>query len=397
MNKLSLVSIAFVSAALFLWLVWPTPYSTPFGYVTKDSANVVRYNRITRAMDCYWWSDGVWRPWKKPMETGSGAAQKDKGKDKIAKDLEKGAGAKTPEDKIMFSEALAKRAEAGDAEAQYALGVAYCRGQGVAQDFGDAVRWYLKSAEQGHPDAQCNLAMHYFKGEGVDRDMKKAVDWWKKSAEQGNAKAQCNLGECYQEGKGVEKDENQAAFWWKKSAEQGYLAAQMYLKYSSKGKTDERAFVRENPFNHVDSGKLYFRIYNCAVGDSVYFSTFNENTGIGLCRLFLEEAGSYTGQYWDLRKDGLLSNQFLGPSRVVASNEQGELCMGVRGTTSEKIKFVADVEGKNWKIILGEKYLSADPEVKYPSSRHHKIFLSSKDLGGKSRWKIYPSNRPLAP
>jgi len=61
-------TILVVGAILFAWFIWPTPYATPFGYVTEGSANVVRYNRLTKGMDCYWWSDGKWRTWKKPHD-----------------------------------------------------------------------------------------------------------------------------------------------------------------------------------------------------------------------------------------------------------------------------------------------------------------------------------------
>jgi TPR repeat protein len=48
-------------------------------------------------------------------------------------------------------------AQAGDAEAQFNLGVMYDRGQGVPQDDVQAAEWYRKAAEQGHAAAQNNL------------------------------------------------------------------------------------------------------------------------------------------------------------------------------------------------------------------------------------------------
>ncbi|MDE4699642.1 SEL1-like repeat protein, partial [Klebsiella pneumoniae] len=47
-----------------------------------------------------------------------------------------------------------KSAEAGDAKAQYNLGVAYATGQGVRQDNRTAVEWYRKAADQGDATAQ---------------------------------------------------------------------------------------------------------------------------------------------------------------------------------------------------------------------------------------------------
>ena len=79
---------------------------------------------------------------------------------------------------------LEKKAEAGDPYAQFNLGNAYYKGNGVPQDYKEAVKWYTKSANQGVADAQCNLASCYEKGEGVTQDIEEAVKWWKKAAEQ---------------------------------------------------------------------------------------------------------------------------------------------------------------------------------------------------------------------
>ena len=48
---------------------------------------------------------------------------------------------------------LLVKAERGNASAQYSLGLFYFEGLGVAQDYQEAVRWYLKAAEQGYAEA----------------------------------------------------------------------------------------------------------------------------------------------------------------------------------------------------------------------------------------------------
>ena len=82
-----------------------------------------------------------------------------------------------------------------------------------------------KRAEQGDADAQFNLGWMYLNGEGITKDLKQAFYWYKKSAEQGYAKAQNNLGLMYINGEGTLKDLKQAAFWIKKSYENGYEEA----------------------------------------------------------------------------------------------------------------------------------------------------------------------------
>jgi len=131
-------------------------------------------------------------------------------------------------ERTFFDEAKAK-AEKGDANAQNELGVCYYKGQGVAQDKVEAVKWYGKAAEQGDAKAQFNLGLCYVKGDGVAEDHVEAVKWFAKAAQQNVPEAQYNLGICYAKGDGVTKDVNVAAEWFRKSAGQEYADAQCEL------------------------------------------------------------------------------------------------------------------------------------------------------------------------
>ena len=62
---------------------------------------------------------------------------------------------------------LLRLAEQGDAEAQHKLGRMYGKGQGLSQNYSEAVKWYRKAAEQGLPEAQRSLGFMYAKGQGV--------------------------------------------------------------------------------------------------------------------------------------------------------------------------------------------------------------------------------------
>ena len=57
------------------------------------------------------------------------------------------------------------------------MGAMYEKGQGVPQDYKEAVKWYRLSAEQGYADAQYNLGQIYRRGEGVPRDYVLAHMW----------------------------------------------------------------------------------------------------------------------------------------------------------------------------------------------------------------------------
>jgi len=136
-----------------------------------------------------------------------------------------------PNDVDIFKETF-KKAEAGDVEAQYNLGLMYARGDGVPQDYNEAVKWYTKAAEQGDAAAQLNLGVMYHEGHGVSQDYKEAFKWCSRAAKQGNHLAQYNLCNMYYSGRGVKQDFREAVKWCAKAAEQGNIEAQSALGLS---------------------------------------------------------------------------------------------------------------------------------------------------------------------
>jgi putative methionine-R-sulfoxide reductase with GAF domain len=72
---------------------------------------------------------------------------------------------------------LEKLARNGDADAQFSLGARYATGDEVAQDYSQAVKWFMRSAEQGHVVAQAALGACYWAGRGVPQDYVKSYMW----------------------------------------------------------------------------------------------------------------------------------------------------------------------------------------------------------------------------
>ena len=65
----------------------------------------------------------------------------------------------------------------------------YDYGQGVVQDYVEAVKWYRLAAQQGHAGAQRNLGAMYSIGQGVLKDYVKAHSWLNLGAASGNTDA----------------------------------------------------------------------------------------------------------------------------------------------------------------------------------------------------------------
>ena len=68
-----------------------------------------------------------------------------------------------------------KAADQGNSFAQYNIGVLYDRGQGVKQDYNEAMKWFYKAAKQGESYSQFSIGLLYYNGQGVKQDYKEAI------------------------------------------------------------------------------------------------------------------------------------------------------------------------------------------------------------------------------
>jgi TPR repeat protein len=108
---------------------------------------------------------------------------------------------------------LETAAASGNATAQFQLGRAYFRGEGLATEKAKAHEWILKSAEQGNPDAITSMGYFYSQGVVLEKDEAKAIEWFRKGAEAGSAKSQLNLGLMLRQGKTIPLDNTESLKW----------------------------------------------------------------------------------------------------------------------------------------------------------------------------------------
>lgn len=124
---------------------------------------------------------------------------------------------------------LTQRAEAGDAPAQFELGRAYYRGNGVAKDAEKAALWIRRAAEAGYRDAIEGLGFLYTTGNGVAQDEEEAVKWFRLAAEAGSARAKLNVGLLLRQGKTIPLSNEESLRFMQEAAEGGSLEARSYL------------------------------------------------------------------------------------------------------------------------------------------------------------------------
>ncbi|MDA7984965.1 MAG: sel1 repeat family protein [Alphaproteobacteria bacterium] len=128
----------------------------------------------------------------------------------------------TPEEQERERD-LWHRANAGEAEAQYRLGLMYETGEGAPQQVDrTAIEQYLLAAKQGHSKSQYNLSRMCREGRGMEANNKEARRWLLAAAEGGNLIAQHDLGKRCAE---VRKDFVQAYMWLMVSGYNGHKPA----------------------------------------------------------------------------------------------------------------------------------------------------------------------------
>lgn len=120
---------------------------------------------------------------------------------------------------------MRQRANDGDPECQYLLGLSYLNGSdGLKQNSAHAVMWLNKAASSGNTSAQCLLGEYYEDKRKYD----KATHWYRLACGLGHSRAALRLGYMYEIGGGVSKDLKIAMEYYKKALELGEPQAKKY-------------------------------------------------------------------------------------------------------------------------------------------------------------------------
>lgn len=136
-------------------------------------------------------------------------------------------------------------AENDNVEAMKELGYLYLYGQsGVcAADETEAKKWYNRAimkytaeAEKGNSDAMCHLGEMYQNGQGVEENFREALKWYKKAADNGNITGMFCVAVLYDPDfytadlrDQIGENEEESIIWYKKAAEAGDLLSMRIL------------------------------------------------------------------------------------------------------------------------------------------------------------------------
>jgi uncharacterized protein len=133
-----------------------------------------------------------------------------------------------------------RSADAGSAEAAYALARHYGGFTGKTVDRGRAHAYTLQAAERGHVAAQLELAFSFFNGnDALPRDLVASRRWFTAAAERGSPAASCMLGDFHRHGfGGAPQSHAEANRWYALGAESQDRCApkaqyELYVSYSA--------------------------------------------------------------------------------------------------------------------------------------------------------------------
>lgn len=88
--------------------------------------------------------------------------------------------------------------------------------------------WYFKLAEYGDPKSQFVVARAYEKGQGIAVNLEQALRYYKLAAQNHHDEAAMRLGAIYaQDSAWGEADPDQALFWYEYAAQNNYVPAQL--------------------------------------------------------------------------------------------------------------------------------------------------------------------------
>lgn len=242
--------------------------------------------------------------------------------------------------------------------------LAYQRG-----DFRATLAEIQPLASQGVPEAQNLLGLLYRKGQGVPQDFKEAVRWWRAAAEAGLASAQNNLATMYEAGLGVPQNTNEAIRLYKLAAQQGDPLALSTLQ-------NRFDMIPPQPSDGTDSQNQAYREGVQAYARRDYRTAFlhwrsaaTQNNGPAQIQLAqLHEAG--LGAPFDLAEAANLYRNAAVQGYAVAQNNLGSMYLsgkGVPANPREAVKWfrlAAEQGNGTAQLNLGMMYRSGNSVTK---------------------------------
>ncbi|MBO7489656.1 MAG: sel1 repeat family protein [Bacteroidales bacterium] len=281
------------------------------------------------------------------------------------------------------------KAEQGDAEAQNLIALWYYEGTNIAQDYAQAVNWWIKSAKQNNVDAIAHLGDCYLAGNGVTADTVKAHQLYIRAirsghktlldtlcvrATNGDIASSLTVAQCYRNGYGTKRNQQEAARFYSMAAAKGNVegmreAGILYMSLKQSKEADEwlkKAVDAGDTTASYYYGKMYFdgKIVQKDDAKAVRYLTVAANSGMAAAQYEMGNA-YYRGegvtkdlkQALDWHIKAALQGNWPASWGVACSYKNGE---GVKASCSQAFHWYRTAAGNGYqnkiaKLLSGEE------------------------------------------
>ena len=141
-------------------------------------------------------------------------------------------------DTVKAQKLLERTAEQDLDAAQYALGKLYLSDDADVHDSAKGIYWLKRSADNGNDFAAYRLGKEYLSGNNVSKDAAAAAEYLRQAANNGNAYAQYLLGKLTLIGEGIPKDMDAAYEWFAAARDNGHAYAEFFMKRMERGEQE---------------------------------------------------------------------------------------------------------------------------------------------------------------
>ena len=141
-------------------------------------------------------------------------------------------------DTVKAQKLLERAAEQDLDAAQYALGKLYLSDDADVHDPAKGIYWLKRSADNGNDYAAYRLGKEYLSGKNTVKDAETAVSYLRRAADNGNAYAQYLLGKLTLMGEGIPKDMDAAYEWFAAARDNGHTYAEFFMKRMERGEQE---------------------------------------------------------------------------------------------------------------------------------------------------------------
>ena len=223
-----------------------------------------------------------------------------------------------------------KAAYSGYTTAFAARGRILMKGEGVFQDYSQAIAAFKQGAEKGNAYCHYILGYMYYKGLGCTQDYAMAMEQFEIAAQKNQPWAMYMLGLCYRNGYGVTIDMEKAKFWLNKSAAMGVKPSQMELadpeaenEYPNQSKTVSKPIDEVISVTETAAPKTFKKVKQTAINSNI--------------------AGNYTGTLlrYDWSGQNIISNT---PIAIDLNHDKKQLTGVWKEEAGDTINFNAEIK-----------------------------------------------------